>query len=119
MERDTMTILNRAFIFFFLASVTSSAAMARDDYPTVAVVDYVYGCMKANGNTRDSLEKCSCSVDVIGTIIPYSDYESAETFKSLSLMTGERGSLFRQAAPAKNAAAMLKRAQAEAEVRCF
>jgi hypothetical protein len=119
MEREMITIRNRAFIFILVVSLASCPVLARDDYPTVAVVDYVYGCMKANGNTRDSLEKCSCSVDVIGTIIPYVDYESAETFKSLSLMTGERGSLFRQAAPAKNAAAMLKRAQAEAEVRCF
>lgn len=100
-------------------ALVGKPSIARDDYPTVAIVDYVYGCMKANGQTREALEKCSCSIDVITTIIPYDEYESAETFKSLALLTGERGSLFRQSAPAKNASAMLKRAQAEAEVRCF
>lgn len=93
--------------------------LARDDYPTVTLVDYVYGCMKANGNSRDSLERCSCSIDVIASIISFADYEGSETFKSLSLLTGERGSLFRETAQARQAAATLKRAQAEAEVRCF
>ena len=88
-------------------------------YPTVAVVDYVFGCMKANGDTRAALEKCSCSIDVIASIVPYERYEAAETFRSLGLLTGERGVLFRQSAPAKSALTELKRAQAEAEVRCF
>lgn len=107
------------FIFLSVAAFVPTSTSAREDYPTVTLVDYVYGCMKANGNTRDSLERCSCSIDVISSIIPYSDYERSETFKSLSFLTGERGALFRETAPAKTAAAELKRAQAEAEVRCF
>jgi hypothetical protein len=37
------------------------AATAGNDYPTEAVVDYVYACMKVNGETRESLSACSCS----------------------------------------------------------
>jgi hypothetical protein len=103
-----------------LAALTAAApASAAGGYPTVAVVDYVYGCMKANGETRTALERCSCSIDVIASIMPYERYETAETFRSLGLQTGERGVLFRQSAPAKSADTELRRAQAEAEVRCF
>jgi hypothetical protein len=105
-----------AFLTAFTCAATASAA---GGYPTVAVVDYVYGCMKANGETRAALESCSCSIDVIASIVPYERYEAAETFRSLGFQTGERGVLFRQNAPAKSADAELRRAQAEADVRCF
>ena len=75
--------------------------------------------MKSNGQTRDALERCSCSIDVIASIIPYERYESAETFKRMSQTTGEASGLFRESAPAKAAGADLRRAQAEADIRCF
>ena len=88
-------------------------------YPTVTIVDYVLGCMQTNGQTRQALESCSCSIDVIASILPYDHYERAETFKSMSLTTGENAGLFRESAAAKAARTELKRAQAEADVRCF
>lgn len=97
----------------------SLPVMAAGDYPTTVVADYVYACMKVNGETRQSLERCSCSIDVIASIIPYDHYESAETFRRMSLTTGEASALFRESAPAKTAAGELRRAQAEAEIRCF
>jgi len=112
----TRTLGAIAFLARFMCVVTASAA---GDYPTVAVVDYVYACMKANGETRAALESCSCSIDVIASIMPYERYEAAETFRSLGLQAGERGALFRESAPAKSADAELRRAQAEADVRCF
>ncbi len=105
--------------FFFIPLVFAGGGLARDDYPTVAIVDYVHGCMKANGETRNALNSCSCSIDVIASIMPYERYEAAETFVSLGLQTGERGVLFRQGAVAKAAVSELRRAQAEADVRCF
>jgi hypothetical protein len=94
-------------------------ATAASDYPTVAVVDYVLGCMKSNGQTRDALERCSCSIEVIASIVPFERYESAETFKRMSQTTGEASGLFRESAPAKAAGSDLRRAQAEADIRCF
>ena len=97
----------------------ANPAGAAGDYPTVTIADYVLGCMRTNGQTRQALESCSCSIDVIASILPYDHYERAETFKSMSLTTGENSGLFRESAPAKAARTELKRAQAEAEVRCF
>lgn len=97
----------------------ANPAGAAGDYPTATVVDYVLGCMQTNGQTRKALESCSCSIDVIASILPFDHYERAETFKSMSLTIGERAGLFRESAPAKAASTELKRAQAEADVRCF
>jgi len=104
-----------------LAAVLSftAPAGAAGDYPTDAVVDYVLGCMRSNGQSRDVLERCSCSIDVIASIVPYERYESAETFRRMAQTSGETSGLFRESAPAKAAGADLRRAQAEADIRCF
>ncbi|RFC66778.1 MULTISPECIES: hypothetical protein [Mesorhizobium] len=105
-----------AALGFCLSPVSAHAAA---DYPTTAVADYVYACMKSNGETREALERCSCSIDVVASIVPYDDYVAAETFRRMALTTGEAAGLFRESPPAKAAGAELKRAQAEAEIRCF
>jgi phosphoribosyl-dephospho-CoA transferase len=89
-----------------------------NDYPTVSRADYVYGCMQANGATREMLEKCSCSIDHIAALLPFAEYEEAETIKSVSMRGGE------QVAVLQNPAIQLKVkklqfAQVEAELRCF
>lgn len=94
-------------------------AQALNDYPTSARADFVFGCMKVNGETQEALEKCSCSIDVIASILPYEKYEAAASFMSMGQLTGEKGVLFRQSEPAKKAISDLQRARAEAEVRCF
>ena len=95
------------------------AATELNDYPTVARADYVFACMKTNGDTRPALEKCSCSIDVIASLLPYARYVDAETVLSLGQVPGVFGSMFRNSEQAKSAANDLRRAQAEAEVRCF
>src|SRR5262245_32413547 len=90
-----------------------------NDYPTVARADYVFACMKTNGDSRPALEKCSCSIDVIASLLPYARYVDAETVLSLSQVPGVFGSMFRSSEQAKTAANDLRRAKAEAEVRCF
>lgn len=90
-----------------------------NDYPTVARADYVFACMAANGQTRQKLEQCSCSIDLIATILPYDDYVQAETILSVGLVGGEKGSVFTQTAELTEIVANMRRAQAEAEFRCF
>jgi hypothetical protein len=90
-----------------------------NDYPTSARVDYVFGCMKANGETQDSLRRCSCSVDVIASLLPYERYVAAETVLSMAQVPGNLGGEFRSTDTARTAVEDLRRAQAEAEVRCF
>ena len=95
------------------------AQEGRQDYPTVAIADYIFGCMAANGQTREALERCSCSVDVVASILPYDQFVEAETVARMSQLSGEKGTLFRTGVEPKEAIARLKRAQAEAEIRCF
>ncbi|WP_428029595.1 hypothetical protein [Ancylobacter sp.] len=90
-----------------------------NDYPTVARADYVFGCMVANGQTRTALEKCSCSIDTIATILPYERYEEAETIMSVGQVAGQQAELFRSTGIFRDIVADLHRAQAEAEVTCF
>lgn len=96
-----------------------SGSQALNDYPTAARADYVFGCMKVNGETQEALQKCSCSIDVIASILPYEKYEAAAAFMSVGQLPGEKGMIFRQSEPAKQAVGELQRARAEAEVRCF
>ena len=90
-----------------------------NDYPTTARADYVLACMKANGETRHVLEQCSCSIDVIASVLPYDRYVTAEAVLSVGQVQGNLGAQFRTSEPAKAALNDLRRAQAEAEVRCF
>ncbi|TWB96786.1 hypothetical protein FBZ93_10732 [Bradyrhizobium macuxiense] len=103
-----------------LAGTTISArAQEINDYPTSARAEYVFGCMKANGESRQSIEQCSCSIDVVASIIPYDRYVTAETVLSMAQVRGNLGGQFRSSEQAANALNDLRRAQAEAEVRCF
>jgi hypothetical protein len=105
------------------AVLVTTAAMARadqvNDYPTSARAEYVFGCLKANGETRQAIDQCSCSIDVIASLLPYDRYVTAETVLSMSQVRGNLGGQFRTSALAASAVNDLRRAQAEAEVRCF
>lgn len=90
-----------------------------NDYPTIARADYVFACMQVNGQTQEVLRKCSCSIDMIAELLPYSDYEEAETVMSIPQNGGERVSIFLSYQPLKDKVARLKKAQVEAELRCF
>ena len=90
-----------------------------NDYPTSVRSEYVFGCLKANGETRQAIEQCSCSIDVIASLLPYDRYVTAETVLSMSQVRGNLGGQFRTSEQAASALNDLRRAQAEAEVRCF
>ena len=101
--------------------VTTGVTRAQDfnDYPTSARVEYAFGCLKANGETRQAIAQCSCSIDVVASLLPYQRYITAETVLSMSQVRGDMGSPFRTSEQAASALNDLRRAQAEAEVRCF
>jgi hypothetical protein len=89
------------------------------DYPTNARADYVFGCMAANGQTRAALERCSCSLDIVASILPYDRYVQAETILRVRQGVGQQASIFRSTKMFDDIVADLRRAQAEAEIRCF
>ena len=108
-----------AALTVLIAMTAITRAQELNDYPTSARVEYVFGCMKANGETRQAIEQCSCSIDIIASIVPYERYVTAETVLSMSQVRGNLGGQFRTTEQAASALNDLRRAQAEAEVRCF
>jgi len=102
-----------------LAGGAAGAQPAVNDYPTEARAEYVFACMATNGQTRDALTRCSCSIDQIASILPYDDYVEAETVLRMRLAGGEAGAMFRGTPVIREIAAKLRRAQAEAEILCF
>jgi len=101
-------------------AVSAGTARAFDnDYPTAARADYVFGCMASNGQTQEALRRCSCSIDVIASIIPYERYVQADTILRMRQVGGENTSMFRSAPQMREIVDELKRAQAESEIRCF
>ncbi|MFN3622797.1 MAG: hypothetical protein ACK4TP_01920 [Hyphomicrobium sp.] len=105
------------------AGLTATASLAvelpQNDYPTAARADYVFACMQTNGQNRIVLEKCACSIDTIASLLPYSEYEAAETIMSVRQKGGESVAMFNSFAPFLEKVKNLKRAQVEAELRCF
>jgi hypothetical protein len=107
-----------AALFVLIAAAIPASA---NNYPTAEIADYVLGCMAANGNTREALLKCSCSIDAIAELLPFAQYEKAETALSLQMGGGVGGrvGLFKAPPDLKAAIEQLRQAQAEASLQCF
>src|SRR5258708_34029704 len=102
--KPTMMLLQgagRLGLVLAAAAAAQFAASAAEfnDYPTAARADYVFACMKTNGETRPALEKCSCSPDVIASILPYDPYCAAETVLTLSAVPSRFGAVFQPHEP--------------------
>ncbi|MEO1543927.1 MAG: hypothetical protein AAFR75_07910 [Pseudomonadota bacterium] len=102
-----------------LSLQTHAASLPENDYPTNARADYVFACMQVNGQTRETLNRCSCSIDRIADLLPFDDYEQAETIMSVVQQGGEKVGMFRTYGPLKETVKTLKKAQVEAELLCF
>lgn len=113
-----LTALAVAFALPAIA-MAQSVAQQLNDYPTAARADYVFACMATNGQTREMLDRCACSIDEIASILSYESYLEAETVLSMRRVGGERMAFFQSSAMAENIVADLRRAQAEAEIVCF
>lgn len=97
---------------------TTAIPAVVNDYPTNVRGDYIYGCMLVNGQSRDVLDKCACSIDVIASSLPYQEYEEAETIMSVRQRGGESVA-YMYAPMYRTKVENLKRAQVEGEIRCF
>jgi hypothetical protein len=102
-----------------LPFVQSGHAERSGDYPTAARAEFVFACMATNGDNQVALQHCSCAIDVIATVLPYDNYEQAETVLRMRRSAGGyHGQEFRSALT-NTIVRDLEEAQAEAEVRCF
>lgn len=113
------TLVITALGAVFAQAATAAVELPANDYPTSARADYVFACMQTNGQTRDSLEKCSCSIDAVAGLLPYAEYEAAQTIMSIAQRPGDNAEVFRSYGPYKEQVKKLKTAQVEAELRCF
>jgi hypothetical protein len=111
--------------YVLAAALMALPAAAQDlppelnDFPTEARAEYVFTCMAVNGQNQDMLRRCSCSIDVIASVLRYDRYVEAETVLTMRQTAGDRVGMFRSAPSADAMVQDLRRAQAEAEVRCF
>ena len=116
-------MIRLSLITSILAALAGAASAQErhpaNDYPTAARADYVIGCLAGSGFKRELLERCACAIDTIADQMPYDDYEQAETILSMQQGgLGQRGAMFRDTPIAKQRTEELRRAQAEASLRC-
>jgi len=108
-----------SLILALVCGVSPAMGQSTNDYPTVARAEFVFGCMGANGQTPETLYKCSCSIDVIASIIPYDRYVQIETVMRMQQVPGERTVAFRTTKWANALVDEFKSAEAEATLKCF
>lgn len=121
MMRKTLAVMAALSLAAGLAAGPATAEVDEDlinDYPTFNRADYVFGCMQVNGNTRLALERCACSIDVIAEILPFKDYEQAETILSVRQRGGESVAHLMNPA-SQRVVEKMRQAQIEGELRCF
>ena len=98
--------------------LVGGAAVA-NDFPTAARVDYVIGCMAANGQDQIVMAKCACSIDYIAAQMSYAEYTEIETIKRMRLVPGERAGIFRDVPQMRDALDQFQLLQVEADLQCF
>lgn len=104
---------------FLFGSLFASQQAVANIYPTEVVADYVIGCMAANGSTQDVLRRCSCSIDTVASILPFDDYEKADTVIRMRGVGGANTEVFRTTKMLDRMVDQLRLAQIEADFRCF
>ena len=108
-----------AGVLFTGPALAQAPAAPEHNYPTAARADYVIGCLASNGFKREYLERCACGIDTIAELMPYEDYEKADTILRMQQGgLGGRGGIFRDTPTAKGLTEKLRRAQAEVNLRC-
>jgi hypothetical protein len=91
-----------------------------NDFPTQARVEYVFECMKDQGEQNyDNLYHCVCSADKVASLMSYEDFSQAQTFSHFMSMAGDRGGEFRDPPQSEILRNRLKEAKATAAKACF
>ena len=105
-----------------VAGILAGPALAAPaGYPTETLAEYVFACMATNGTNPEALRRCSCSIDHVAGKITYDEYVQAETVLRMQQVPGgaDQITMFRSSPWARTMVEKLRRAQVEAEQRCF
>jgi hypothetical protein len=115
------TLLRRSGALLALCGplFAQSGHAENDGYGTAARAEFVFACMATNGGTQEALQRCSCAIDVIASVLPYDKYEKAETVLRMRRSAGGYLAQAFRGAATNEIVRDLEEAQAEAEVRCF
>ena len=98
----------------------TTAQANRQSYPTAVIADYVVGCLIANGQTPEIMQKCACSMDYVTAAIPYEEYEKVETLLRVQQMPqAGRTAPYKDTEWSRAAIDHLREVQAESTLRCF
>ncbi len=112
--------MKKATLIFALAgAVFPVAAQVTNDYPTAARTEFVLGCMAVNGHTPEMLQKCSCSIDVVASLISFEKYVRIVTVMRMQQVPGDRTASYRGAEWANAMIDEMKSAEAESTLKCF
>ena len=116
--------MKQPFVVLAVAALSSLSVMtsaAANDFPTQARVEFVLSCMgERGGQSYDTLYPCICVVDRIASQMPYQEYTASEMLSFLFSTPGERGGVFRDAAPrSRKRIKTLQAVREEAEAACF
>ena len=104
-----------------LSSLSYAGSVAANDFPTQARVEFVLSCMgERGGQSYNTLYPCVCVIDRVASRMSYQDYTAAETLSFLFSTPGEKGGIFRDAAPqSRKRIKNLQALRREAEAACF
>ncbi len=92
----------------------------RNDFPTLARVEYVMQCMlERGGQNYDNLYHCVCAADTLASKLSYEEFAQAQAFTYLYNTPGERGGEFRDPPQSRELRTRLKEAKALAQATCF
>lgn len=100
-------------------SETISHQLEKNDFPTLARVEYVTQCMQEQGGQNyNNLYHCVCAVDKLASLMTYQEYSEALTFTYMFDTPGDKGGEFRDPPKSKLLREKLK-ASKQAITACF
>ena len=94
-------------------------AGAETTYPTATRVEYVLACLASNGDSRDTMFRCSCAIDYIASEISLTEYDRVETILRMRSVPGERTGMFRDVPWINEALEKFDAVERKASTACF
>src|ERR1700748_717847 len=70
-------------------------AFPKNNYPTLARIEYVNNCMARTSDKLAGMYQCACAIDKIADSLKYEEFEQASTIARYSTLPGEGAGIFR------------------------
>lgn len=100
------------------ADAPDSADTPKNDYPTLARVEYVQECANRAGGLNRAMYQCVCAIDHIADHLSYDDFVEASTFARYSTLSREGAGIFRDTEEAKKKAKLFRTIESQAFREC-